>query len=193
MRARRGAGVGGLAEMARARPLLDPRPGPPLIRPLLGWRRAKIAGVVAAAGIAPIEDPSNRHPRFDRSRIRGLLASTDELPTDRLAMAARNLRHAEEALTWATEREWAMRSRVDRESVGIDPSGLPYELRRRLALHAIRQVRAEFGLEGLWRETGIDRLVDLLDSGSAGTLAGVMARTKGSLWIFTPAPPRRSH
>lgn len=189
MRARRGAGVGGLAAMAASRPLGGE--GPLLIRPLLGWNRTALAEIVAAAGIAAIDDPSNRHPRFDRSRLRALLAATEELPPARLALAAANLRHAEAALEWAATREWTARHQVAPDgSVRLDCTGLPYELRRRLVLRAVRAVRPD---DGEWIGTGLDRLVTALDSGQKSTLAGVLATPRAREWLFQPAPPHRSH
>jgi len=189
MRARRGAGVGGLAAMAASRPL-----GPVmLVRPLLGWTRAELEDLVAAAGIAPVRDPSNADPRFDRARIRALLAEAGDLPADRLALAAANLRDAEDALAWAAEREWQARATVTPNQVTIDPTGLPRELRRRLAERAVATVRAAHGLGPDWRETGLEPLLAALDAGGTGTIAEVMARTKAAIWRFELAPPRRSH
>jgi len=189
MRARRGAGVGGLAAMAATRPL-----GPVLlIRPLLGWTRAELEALVEGAGIAPVCDPSNQDPRFDRARIRALLAEAGDLPADRLASAARNLRDAEDALAWIAEREWQARATIDGKKVALDPAGLPRELRRRLAERAVATVRQAHGLSPDWRETGLEPLLAALDSGSTGTLAEVIGRTKAAIWRFELAPPRRSH
>lgn len=189
MRARRGAGVGGLAAMAAARPL-----GPVLlVRPLLGWTRAELEALVAGAGVAPVRDPSNQNPRFDRARIRALLAEAGELPADRLAAAARNLRDAEDALAWTAEREWQARAVVAGGQVVLDPAGLPRELRRRLAQRAVATVRAAHDLGPDWRETGLDPLLAALDAGGSGTLAEVIGRTKAAIWRFELAPPRRSH
>lgn len=184
MRARRGSGVGGLAAMPVSRPI-----GPALlIRPLLGWRRAELAAIVGAAGIDPVADPSNANPRYDRSRMRALLAGNPELPADRLAMAAANLRHAEDALEWLAEREWEARGEVAADAVWIDAAGLPYEIRRRLALRAVAHFAG-----GAWRGAGIDRLVASLDSGAPGTIAAVQARPIRGRWRFAMAPARRSH
>jgi tRNA(Ile)-lysidine synthase len=189
MRARRGAGVGGLAAMAAARPLAEAL----LVRPLLGWSRAELAGIVAAAGIAPVRDPSNADPRFDRARIRALLGEAEDLPAERLAAAARNLRDAEDALAWAADREWAARATIEAGAVSLDPAGLPRELRRRLAERAVATVRTAHALHGDWRETGLDPLLAALDAGGSGTLAEVIGRTKAAIWRFELAPPRRSH
>lgn len=193
MRARRGAGVGGLAAMTETRPLMA-LPGPRLVRPLLGWSREELARIVAGAGIEPVEDPSNAAPRFDRSRIRKLIEASPELPPARLALAAQNLRHAEDALAWMVEREWEARVHIEEYSlVRIDPTGLPYEIRRRLARRAIDWWHDEVGRTSPWRGTGLDRLVATLDAGGTGTIAGVKAEAKHAEWRFSLAPARRSH
>jgi tRNA(Ile)-lysidine synthase len=192
LRARRGAGVAGLAAMATARPLVDDVARPLLIRPLLDWPRAVLAAIVDAAGIDPVDDPSNANPRFDRSRMRALLTTADELPASRLAHAAANLRDAEAALAWAAEREWTARmTRPAPGTVALDLDGLPRELRRRLVARAIDEVRRIGALSSPWRGTGLDRLVAAVDAGDAATIAGVAIRP-GTRWCFKPAPPRRS-
>lgn len=194
MRARRGAGVRGLAAMRRMRPLFEGLPGPILIRPLLGWSRAELADIVSAASLIAVDDLSNRDARFDRARMRALLAASDELPVGRLALAASNLRHAEDALHWAAEREWQARSRIeDYETVWLNPDGLPYELRRRLAERAINIVRFELNMDTEIRGSSLDRLVATLDAGGTGTIAGVKVASKNGQWRFGAAPPRRSH
>lgn len=190
MRARRGAGVGGLAAMRAARPLGDVT----LVRPLLNWSRAELEAIVAAAGIVPIEDLSNRDPRFDRARMRRMLAETPELPADRLALAAHNLRHAEDALEWVTEREWQMRSRIDPRSAQLEARDLPYELQRRLVERAVDHIRSQDGEDPApLRGESLDGLVATLVSGKTGTIAGVKAEAKRAEWRFSLAPARRSH
>jgi len=57
----RGAGRGGLSPM---------RSYERVVRPLLGLRRADTRAVCSAAGLVPVEDPSNADPRFVRNRVR---------------------------------------------------------------------------------------------------------------------------
>ena len=65
MRLLRGAGVGGLGGKPRKRALSEQVL---LIRPLLGWRKSDLEALVADAGLSPVDDPSNRDPKHDRSR-----------------------------------------------------------------------------------------------------------------------------
>ncbi|MGG5822665.1 tRNA lysidine(34) synthetase TilS [Falsiroseomonas sp. HW251] len=68
-----GSGPAGLAAMAPAR-----AQGPALVlRPLLGVAPARLEAVLAARGIVPVRDPSNRDPRFERARLRAALADPD--------------------------------------------------------------------------------------------------------------------
>jgi tRNA(Ile)-lysidine synthase len=83
-RALRGSGPAGLAGMAAARD-----GGAVLVlRPLLGVAPAALEAVVAAAGIAPLRDPSNVDPRFARVRLRAALADPDGAGPGVAALAA---------------------------------------------------------------------------------------------------------
>jgi tRNA(Ile)-lysidine synthase len=69
-RALAGSGPDGLAGMAPARPIAEAL----VLRPLLDVPPARLEAVAAAAGLAPLRDPSNDDPRFERVRLRALLA-----------------------------------------------------------------------------------------------------------------------
>lgn len=177
MRLARGAGVGGLAGARRQRPLA---PGVTLVRPLLGHRKAELEALVAAAGLTPVHDPSNRDPRFDRTAARQLLAATPALDPARLARSAANLAEAEEALAWTVDRLATERIAGD----ALDPAGLPPELVRRL----VARLFAAHGATPSGPE--LSRLIACLEAGQAATLAGLKA-LPGPRWRFVPAPPRR--
>ena len=183
MRLLRGSGVGGLAGV-RARAKID---GIAVIRPLLGWRRAELAAIVAGAGLAAIDDSSNADPRFDRARLRGHLAAADWLDPPALARSAAALAEAEEALGWATARLHAERARAEGSVLRIDMRDLPAELRRRLILRAM----AALAPDAVPRGAEIDRLMAALAAGGTATLAGVKCSAEGESWRFAPAPPRR--
>ena len=185
MRLARGSGVAGLAAI-RARRNAGALA---ILRPLLGWRREELAAIVAAAGLKPVDDPSNRSDAHDRTRFRALLAKSVLLPAPRLAAAAAHLSEAEEALAWAAEREWSERASSRDGDIKLDLTGLPPDLFRRLAARAIEEVRRG---EGEWRRDKLaGALAEALRSGHA-TLAGV-AIASGAVWRFSPEPPRRSN
>ena len=180
MRMARGAGLAGLAGIRPRRALGSVM----LVRPLLGWRRAELEGIVAEAGLDAVDDPSNRSDAYDRTRARALLAERgDDLPTPRFAAAASHLREAEEALAWAADREWQARVAADGSALLLDPDGLPPELLRRLAARAIDTLRGDPD----WRR---DKLAAALAAGDRVTLAGIMI-TPGPRMRFEPEPKRR--
>ncbi|PWG02995.1 tRNA lysidine(34) synthetase TilS [Sphingosinicella humi] len=182
MRLRRGAGVAGLSGIRAVR-----REGDLLIlRPLLGWAKAELVEIVRKAGVEPIDDPSNRDPRFDRTETRALLARTPWLEPAPLARSAAALAEAEEALEWMATRFWQERAVRDGDTLTLDPSGLPPELARRLLARAL----AAFGAAPP-RGEELSRLLAALGRGETATLAGVKC-TGGAPWRIAPAPPRRA-
>ena len=182
MRLARGAGPGGLAGVRAATELA----GVTLLRPLLGWRKAELTSIVRQAGLSPVDDPSNRDERFDRTAARALISETHWLAPDRIAGAAANLAEADDALRWATECLWAERAARDGEAILINASGLPRELQRRLLQKALSHFTDAAGLPG----PKLARLLDALRADRSGTLAGVRAMP-GERWRLAAAPPRR--
>ncbi len=100
MRLDRGAGLSGLAAIRAATGIA----GLAVARPLLGWRRAELAAIVAAAGLVPVADPSNDDDRFDRARLRKRLAAAGWIDPVPLARSAAALAEADAALDWAAGR-----------------------------------------------------------------------------------------
>ena len=187
MRLNRGTGLSGLAGIRRSVPLPGAEGSVRLIRPLLGWRRSELEAIVAAAGVEAAADPGNSDDRYDRSRIRKLLAATPELDPESLARSAAALAEAEEALDWTARRLADDRIQEREGGVTVDPSGLPPELRRRLLLEALGQA----GMAEAPRGDAVQRLLTTLGEGGTATLAGVKC-TGGDCWRFEPAPPRRA-
>ncbi|SDA24222.1 tRNA lysidine(34) synthetase TilS [Sphingomonas sp. NFR15] len=182
MRAARGSGVAGLAGI-RAR-----QPGaPPIIRPLLGWRRAELRAIAAAAAVPFVDDPSNRDPVFERARVRATLAAIDWLDPLRLAAAAAHAAEAEDALAALTEIFWAQRAAETPGAVAVTVAGLPREIRRRLAARALRAIDPATATDN------IESLLESLESGKRATQGRVLAAPAREIWRFGPAPPRRSH
>ena len=182
MRLNRGSGVGGLSGIRAVNGRV--------LRPLLGWRRAELEPIVAAAGLEAVADPSNVDERFDRARLRRQLEGAEWIDRPALARSAQALAEAEEALDWAAEWLFAERGSGDAAELRLDPSELPPELRRRLLLRALRQ----FDSQAAPRGDELSRLLATLEQGGTATLAGVKAgaESAGGAWRFVPAPPRGS-
>lgn len=184
MRLNRGAGVSGLAGIRER--------GGRIVRPLLRWRRAELDALVAAAWLNPVDDPTNRDERYDRARLRRVLADASWLDADQVAASARALGDAEEALAWAARALWAQQARREGDVITLHIDALPFELRRRCAERAIRELRPEHDLRG----EALIRIVEALDRTERATLADVLCdaavdRETGHVWTFRPAPRRR--
>ncbi|WP_111423731.1 tRNA lysidine(34) synthetase TilS, partial [Rhodoplanes roseus] len=123
----RGSGLSGLAGMARVSPLPALSTGegkatdgaPFLVRPFLDVPKARLIATLEAAGVPYADDPSNRDPRFTRSRLRRLLPSLAEegLSAARLVQLAGRMRRADAALEAAVDRLAA--------DLAISPGRLP--------------------------------------------------------------------
>ena len=182
MRLARGAGIGGLGATRVRRPLIE---SVELVRPLLGWRKAELAALVATVGVEAIDDPSNRDPRHDRVRMREWLRRADWADPERLAASAAWLNEADEALDWTLAPLVA--ERVTRSGPGfeVDPSEVPRELQRRLLLHTFEQLGAPRP-----RGPELSRALDTLRKGGTTTLSGLKLEG-GETWRLRPAPARR--
>ena len=179
MRLARGSGVGGLAGTRPSRPLTATIP---LIRPLLGWRKAELEAIVSAAGLAPANDPANRDPRHDRTRVRAMLANLAPDAAPRLAASAAWLREADEALDWSLVR--LDRIRRDGDTLRLDPTDLPREFQRRLLLAAFATLAAPAP-----RGPDLARAIAALARGDTVTL-GPLKLSGGAQWHISLAPPR---
>jgi tRNA(Ile)-lysidine synthase len=183
LRLNRGSGVAGLAGV-RARGLV-PGTRLPLLRPLLGWRRAELGAVTAPAGLKAAQDPSNDAERFDRVRIRKAIAGADWLDIEALAASAAHLADADAALGWAAAREWS-------ECVAPAPMGLIYrpQAPRAVALRVLARIVAELD-GGEIRGGQLARLFDSLIARQPASIGSLVARVVPEGWSFTKAPQRR--
>ncbi len=176
MRLNRASGVGGLAGIRATGKV--PGSDAILLRPLLSWRRAELAEIVAHAGIEPVVDPSNSDQRFDRARLRGQIAAADWLDVPAIAASAGHLAEADAALDWAAARDWD-------EAVICGPMAVTYRpgAPRAVALRVIGRIIAMIG-EADPRGGAVARLHDALVRGETATLGGVVARMSGDIWKF---------
>jgi tRNA(Ile)-lysidine synthase len=188
MRLNRASGLAGLSAIRAARR----EGGALLLRPLLAWRRAELRALVEAAGARFVDDPSNRDPRHDRTRVRALLAAAPELDPAGLAASAAFLAEAEEVIARLTEQLWIEQWRGPDRPLAV--TGQPRELRRRLLRRALHATRARHAIElpAFTDSSNIEPLLDALEARRGATHAGVKVEVHEESWIFRPAPPRRS-
>jgi tRNA(Ile)-lysidine synthase len=191
MRLNRGAGIAGLAGI---------RPkGGAIIRPLLGWRRAELAALVARAGITAIDDPSNIDDRYDRARLRKVLADAGWLDADAWRRSAAALGDAEAALDWAARQAAERACVLDDAGATLTLEDEPVELVRRLALLCLTHVDPAPDPRG----PQVMRLVaQIMAAHRLGTdlrvmLGDVLIQSHfypmvGAKFGFTRSPPRRS-
>lgn len=198
MRLNRGSGLAGLAGV-RPRALLEGSEIP-LLRPLLGWRKAELAQVVAEAGISPADDPSNTDPAFDRARLRARLGEADWLDPVQIAASAAHLAESWQALEWYAELDW--HEMVMREDT---PEGLPgytycANVPRVIAIETILRIIRALGGHATRSEAA--RAWERLWAGENASLGGVLAvpgvervekvGVMMRVWRFRPEPTRGS-
>jgi len=192
MRLNRGSGVGGLAGIRRWE---HDASDVTVVRPLLGWRRAELAALVAGEAITPVDDPSNSDDRFDRARLRKRLHGIDWLDPAAAARSAAALGDAEEALRWMVERQRRESCEFGDGQATLRFTDGPIELRRRLVEICLRHVDPDIAPRG--RE--LSGLIEALDAMEPATLGRVRCGPSmyrdgdRSLvaWTFGIAPPRR--
>lgn len=182
MRLDRGAGLSGLCAIRATTEIAGVR----VLRPLLGWSRAELAAIPAAAGIDAVRDPSNADPRYDRARLRARLAEAPLIDPAALARSAAALAQADGALDWATDRLVEERIEGVHGGVTVDPADIPPELRRRLVLRVLALLAAADPPRG----RALQRLLAALEAGETATLAGVKCEG-GPVWRFAAAAARR--
>jgi tRNA(Ile)-lysidine synthase len=137
MRLKRGSGLDGLAAI----PERGAWGGIVLLRPLLDMPKARLIATLAEKGIGFVSDPSNADERFERARVRGSAEAVAALglTPEALALCARRLRRAREALDHAAQSFLDAHSKMSEAGYAvIDPE-------------ALRSAPQEIGLRALAR------------------------------------------
>ena len=185
MRLNRASGVAGLAGVRERAPV----PGAPsqlLIRPVLSWRRADLAAVVAEAGLTAANDPSNHNEAFDRVRLRKALAGAEWIDVEAVAQSAAHLADADAALDWAAAREFS-------EGVSREPMGILYKptAPRAVALRVVARIVEMLDGEPA-RGGAIARVFDSLIARQPASIGALVVRPMPGGWSFSRAPQRRA-
>lgn len=198
MRLNRGSGLAGLAGV-RARTIIAGSEVT-LLRPLLGWRKAALESIVAAAGITAVQDSSNTNPDFDRARLRAQMAETQWLDPVQIAASAAHLAEGWQALAWYAELDW--HEMVMRDDTAPGDLGYTYcaNVPRVIAIETICKIIGELGGHASRSEAA--RAWDRLWAGDNASLGGVLAvpgvervekiGVQMRVWRFRPEPARGS-
>jgi tRNA(Ile)-lysidine synthase len=193
----RGSGPAGLCGMAPLAPCPE-APELTLARPFLDVEKARLVAHARAAGLAPVDDPSNRDPRFARARLRPLLAQLAREGADaaRFARLAARMRRAEAALEESVDAAFVKLAfdqvMTPRGVAAAAWAAQAQEIRLRLLARALTIIGAqEIRLERL--EALETRLCAAVRAGAdaAATLAGVAIRVEEGALRAAAAPPRR--
>ena len=178
MRVLGGAGVRGLAAILPVRGRV--------IRPLIEVRRQALREALSAEGIAWIEDPSNRDPRFLRNRIRHellpLLAASyraDVVPA--LAEVARMAREMAGALDRMAALALDRLGTVEADALTLGRTGLA-ALPPAVAAEVLRQAAARFGNRSplrAWAHRGLRRVLAAPPPRRPFRLGGVVVEVSG--------------
>ncbi len=175
-RALRGSGPMGLAAIPPIRAAAEAL----ILRPLLPIAPARLAATAAAAGLTPVQDPSNADPRFARARLRALLdpAATEALAEAAAAFALRR-RRLEAALATRLAACATLRPAGFAE---IDPAALGTDALADALL--ARLVQATAGA----RHAPPAAAIAALRRRGEGTLAGAWLHPRRDLWLLFREP-----
>jgi tRNA(Ile)-lysidine synthase len=203
IRMARGSGVSGLAGMlAYSRIPIEEGRELGLVRPLLGIPKSRLIATLKAAKVRYANDPSNRDPRFTRSRFRELMPALarEGLTASRLAALAERVQRIEETLLQvmaAANRKlapgpWPVEGPVTMQAHLF--ADLPREVAIRLLGRAIAWTGNEGPVELGKLETFCEEMARALGDSTKfrRTLAGALVTVNRDKITVERAPPRRT-
>ncbi|MBM3555663.1 MAG: tRNA lysidine(34) synthetase TilS [Alphaproteobacteria bacterium] len=188
LRLQRGSGLDGLAAM----PAIAERRECRLLRPLLGFSKARLAATLAATGLEAINDPANASDAFARVRLRRAVAEL-ELDPARLAATATHLGRARAALGDSVLDGLAASVVVEGDgNLLIDPDAiraLPEEVGLRVLARALLAVGGDAVTPRFARLRLLyDALPDLARGGGRTLAHCRITRAKGRLRLMPERP-----
>lgn len=143
MRLKRGSGLDGLAAI----PERGAWAGIAVLRPLLDVPKARLIATLELAGVKFVRDPSNADTRFERARVRGSAGALSRLglTPEALALSARRLRRAREALDVAAQSFLAANSETSEAGYALLDAEALAAAPPEIALRALAQLIGAVG------------------------------------------------
>jgi tRNA(Ile)-lysidine synthase len=190
MRLRRGSGVDGLAAMAP----VSERGAITLVRPLLGFSKARLLGYLRASRLPFVQDPSNENEAFERVRLRHAMKALASAGIGRapLTMAAARIRRSRDALVEIAET--FLRRHFTISPLGMGECSLeafhgqPEEIALRVLARAVDLIGGEHEAPRLIR---VERLLESLRAGKTeATLGGAIVQSASGALRFYREPGR---
>ena len=200
----RGSGISGLAGMYSTWPMpVEEGLGILLLRPLLTVPKSRLIATLKVAKIRYANDPSNRDPRFTRSRLRELMPmlAREGLTASRLALVAKRVQRVEEMLlnvmAHTNARVVAAGSSTDDNPATVLHTDLFSALPREIAIRVLGWTIRKAGsnpVELGKLEVFYEVMYRALDDGVPfrRTLAGALVTVARDKITIEPAPPRRA-
>jgi tRNA(Ile)-lysidine synthase len=199
LRLARGSGLTGLAGMAHASAVpIGGESAVFLVRPLLRVPKSRLIATLMSAGIGHSEDPTNRDPRFARTRWRDLMPelAREGLDARGLTRLATRVRRAEATIEFAVS---AARAALapgpwpERGPIAFDAARIG-DLPAEVALRLIGRAIARTGDEGPLELAKLEALYEALRQARKPirrTLAGALITLMSDRLTVERAPARR--
>ena len=181
MRLNRGSGLAGLSGIREWTKIKGCEAE--ILRPLLGFRRSELRAVVEAAGLPFVEDPSNVDERFDRVRMRKVLAEADWLDPVAIARSAAHLAEAEQTLASIARLHWDRAAVVEPDTVTVPRTDF-LDTNARLVARAI---------EHLGGAIAHGEVIEFLKGlHKRGNVAGMLVEARADSFLCRREPVRRT-
>jgi len=166
----KGSGLDGLAAMSGEKEFQDLR----LVRPLLGFEKARLVVTCRARHLPFVKDPSNRNDKFARVRLRQVMGvlTREGLSPKRMAVTAERLARARTALEQISDQVWQdalMPAAPDMLVFDLNMlKAQPEDIRVRILMRALSQIGADAGGYGPRLERVEELALDLFTESVAG-------------------------
>ena len=192
MRLNRGSGLAGLAGV-RERRMIE---GTPIevTRPLLGFRRGELQAVIDGAGVAVVNDPSNRDTAYDRVRLRQGLERSDWIDVGGVARSARLIEESWSMVEGLAAEDVTLHTKRHGEAFAYDPFAASKILRAPVWIEVVRMIAGDLGVALARADAAkiVTALQDARKVNVGGLSAEVIEDQGAKIWSFRREPPRRT-